>query len=209
LRDRTANVPFSVFLGDVKADRVAAVTVDGDTFTFERRNGGTFETVAPQGYIAANASFVPGLIDHGVRFDVRRAAAFDARGYGAAALILVGGLLIGVVFFRQHFSGRVPTFERLGENDAESVAVTFRDVAGVDEAKDEVREIVDFLKQPARFASIGGRIPRGILLVGPPGTGKTLLARSMAGEAGVPFISASGSDFVEMYAGVGASRVRK
>jgi cell division protease FtsH len=87
--------------------------------------------------------------------------------------------------------------------------VTFKDVAGVDEAKDEVREIVDFLKEPQRFESIGGRIPRGILLVGPPGTGKTLLARSMAGEAGVPFISTSGSDFVEMYAGVGASRVRK
>jgi cell division protease FtsH len=87
--------------------------------------------------------------------------------------------------------------------------VTFNDVAGVDEAKDEVREIVDFLKEPARFASIGGRIPRGILLVGPPGTGKTLLARSMAGEAGVPFISASGSEFVEMYAGVGAARIRK
>ena len=79
----------------------------------------------------------------------------------------------------------------------------------MDEAKDEVAEIVDFLKEPSRFASIGGRIPRGILLVGPPGTGKTLLARSMAGEAGVPFISASGSDFVEMYAGVGASRVRR
>ncbi len=87
--------------------------------------------------------------------------------------------------------------------------MTFNDVAGVDEAKDEVREIVDFLKEPARFASIGGRIPRGILLVGPPGTGKTLLARSMAGEAGVPFISASGSEFVEMYAGVGASRIRR
>ena len=87
--------------------------------------------------------------------------------------------------------------------------MTFNDVAGVDEAKDEVREIVDFLKEPARFASIGGRIPRGILLVGPPGTGKTLLARSMAGEAGVPFISASGSEFVEMYAGVGAARIRR
>jgi cell division protease FtsH len=87
--------------------------------------------------------------------------------------------------------------------------VTFNDVAGVDEAKDEVREIVDFLKDPGRFASIGGRIPRGVLLVGPPGTGKTLLARSMAGEAAVPFISVSGSDFVEMYAGVGAARVRR
>jgi cell division protease FtsH len=87
--------------------------------------------------------------------------------------------------------------------------VTFRDVAGVDEAKDEVREIVEFLRQPGRFSSLGGRIPKGVLLVGPPGTGKTLLARSIAGEAGVPFIFASGSDFVEMYAGVGAARVRR
>jgi cell division protease FtsH len=87
--------------------------------------------------------------------------------------------------------------------------VTFQDVAGVDEAKDEVKEIVDFLREPERFSAIGGRIPKGVLLVGPPGTGKTLLARSIAGEAGVPFLFASGSDFVEMYAGVGASRVRR
>ena len=103
----------------------------------------------------------------------------------------------------------MPTLEKARTIDPQDVTVTFNDVAGVDEAKDEVREIVDFLKEPGRFASIGGRIPRGILLVGPPGTGKTLLARSMAGEAGVPFISVSGSDFVEMYAGVGAARVRK
>jgi cell division protease FtsH len=87
--------------------------------------------------------------------------------------------------------------------------VTFEDVAGVDEAKEEVREIVDFLREPERFAAIGGRIPKGVLLVGPPGTGKTLLARSIAGEAKVPFLFSSGSDFVEMYAGVGASRIRK
>ncbi len=106
-------------------------------------------------------------------------------------------------------TGRVPTLERTRTIDTEKVPVTFADVAGVDEAKDEVREIVEFLRDPARFATIGGRIPRGILLVGPPGTGKTLLARSMAGEAAVPFISVSGSDFVEMYAGVGAARVRR
>jgi cell division protease FtsH len=103
----------------------------------------------------------------------------------------------------------VPTLEKSRTVDLDQVTVTFKDVAGVDEAKDEVQEIVEFLKEPAKFASIGGRIPRGILLVGPPGTGKTLLARSMAGEAGVPFISVSGSDFVEMYAGVGAARVRR
>ena len=87
--------------------------------------------------------------------------------------------------------------------------MTFADVAGVDEAKEEVKEIVDFLREPERFSAIGGRIPKGVLLVGPPGTGKTLLARSIAGEAKVPFLFASGSDFVEMYAGVGASRIRK
>ena len=87
--------------------------------------------------------------------------------------------------------------------------ITFADVAGVDEAKEEVKEIVDFLREPALFSAIGGRIPKGVLLVGPPGTGKTLLARSIAGEANVPFLFSSGSDFVEMYAGVGASRIRK
>ena len=87
--------------------------------------------------------------------------------------------------------------------------MTFADVAGVDEAKEEVKEIVDFLREPARFAAIGGRIPKCVLLVGPPGTGKTLLARSIAGEAKAPFLFTSGSDFVEMYAGVGAARIRK
>ena len=107
-------------------------------------------------------------------------------------------------------AGRIPTISgraRVAERGEH--VVTFQDVAGVDEAKDEVKEIVDFLREPTRFSAIGGRIPKGVLLVGPPGTGKTLLARSIAGEAGVPFLFASGSDFVEMYAGVGAARVRR
>ena len=86
--------------------------------------------------------------------------------------------------------------------------ITFQDVAGVDEAKEELQEVVEFLKYPEKFAALGARIPRGVLLVGPPGTGKTLLARAVAGEAGVPFFSISGSEFVEMFVGVGASRVR-
>ena len=89
-----------------------------------------------------------------------------------------------------------------------TVKITFNDVAGVDEAKEEVSEIIDFLKDPKKFTRLGGRIPKGVLLVGAPGTGKTLLARAIAGEAGVPFFSISGSDFVEMFVGVGASRVR-
>jgi cell division protease FtsH len=117
--------------------------------------------------------------------------------------------VLGLTLYRIT-SGRIPALEsKAREADPEATTVTFEDVAGVDEAKEEVKEIVDFLREPERFGAIGGRIPKGVLLVGPPGTGKTLLARSIAGEAKVPFLFASGSDFVEMYAGVGASRIRR
>jgi cell division protease FtsH len=203
-----SHAAFSEFVRDVQGDRVRSVTAEGDAVVFERRDGTRFETVVPQGYFGSNPSLVAGLIARGVQFDVNRAEPSEMGRYGAFALgVLVFGV-IGLLVFRLR-TGRVPTFGRVRTVDLNDVTVTFNDVAGVDEAKDEVGEIVDFLKSPGRFASIGGRIPRGILLVGPPGTGKTLLARSMAGEAGVPFISASGSDFVEMYAGVGAARVRK
>jgi cell division protease FtsH len=202
------SVPFSEFLQDVQAGRVSRVTVAAEGLVFERPDGARFQTVAPQGYVASNPTFVTSLTDRGIRLEVSPPPSSSASSYGA----LVAGLLLfgvaGLVLFRM-MTGRVPTFERARQVDPEKLTVTFKDVAGVDEAKDEVSEIVDFLKDPGRFGSIGGRIPRGILLIGPPGTGKTLLARSMAGEAGVPFISASGSDFVEMYAGVGAARVRR
>jgi cell division protease FtsH len=202
------SVPFSDFLRDVQANRVASVTADGDAVRFEHHDGTRFKATAPQGYIALNPTFVTSLIDRGVRFDVNRADQPGDSNYAAYALgVLLFGA-IGLTFYRI-VTGRVPSLEKARTIDPQDVTVTFNDVAGVDEAKDEVREIVDFLKEPGRFASVGGRIPRGILLVGPPGTGKTLLARSMAGEAGVPFISASGSEFVEMYAGVGAARIRK
>src|SRR5262249_19494849 len=142
------------------------------------------------------------------RIEVRRCESSNAGSEGAVALGLVFFGVAGLALYRV-VTGRVPTLEKARTVDPQQVTVTFADVAGVDEAKEEVREIVDFLREPAKFASIGGRIPRGVLLVGPPGTGKTVLARSMAGEARVPFSSASGSDFVEMYAGVGAARVRK
>ena len=117
--------------------------------------------------------------------------------------------LLGFTVYRTT-AGRIPSLSaRARVAERGDNVITFQDVAGVDEAKDEVKEIVDFLKEPGRFSTLGGRIPKGVLLVGPPGTGKTLLARSIAGEAGVPFLFASGSDFVEMYAGVGASRVRR
>ena len=207
-RTSPTTVPFSAFLADVAANRVASLHVEGEVFRFVRRDGTQLETVAPDGYIASTPAFVSGLVARGVRFDVEQASSSTGDSAPIAIMLLISGAFVLFVL-RHQISGRVPTFEKLQAIDPEGVTVTFSDVAGVDEAKDEVREIVDFLKQPGRFASIGGRIPRGILLVGPPGTGKTLLARSMAGEAGVPFISASGSDFVEMYAGVGAARVRK
>ena len=123
-------------------------------------------------------------------------------------------LLIGVWFFimqqTQGGGGRVMSFgkSRARMSGADKIKVTFRDVAGADEAKQELEEVVEFLKHPKKFNELGARIPKGVLLFGPPGTGKTLLARAVAGEAGVPFFSISGSDFVEMFVGVGASRVR-
>ena len=168
------------------------------------------QTGAPIGYAAAHPTFVPDLIARGIRVEVKAGS--------AGAMFSASALVVTLAFFGAaglcalppqpgpHAlggTGRAPGAVKDG------MAVTFADVAGVDEAKDELREIVEFLREPARFGAIGGRIPKGVLLVGPPGTGKTLLARSIAGEAGVPFLFASGSDFVEMFAGVGASRVRK
>ena len=202
------SVPFSDLLRDVQANQVKAVVAEGDAIEFERQDGTRLRTVAPQGYIALNPTFVAGLIERGVRFDVKGNESSRSSNYPVIVLGVILSCAVGLTLYRL-LTGRVPSLEKARTIDPQDVTVTFNDVAGVDEAKDEVREIVEFLKEPARFAVIGGRIPRGILLVGPPGTGKTLLARSMAGEAGVPFISASGSEFVEMYAGVGAARIRK
>jgi cell division protease FtsH len=152
---------------------------------------------------------VTDLARQGVRIDVRPAA--SGAMFSASALIatLVFFGLVGFALYRLN-PGRLPSVEQDARRAVkEDAKVTFADVAGVDEAKEEVAEIVEFLSDPGRFGRIGGRIPKGVLLVGPPGTGKTLLARSIAGEAGVPFLFASGSDFVEMFAGVGASRVRR
>jgi cell division protease FtsH len=201
-------VAFSRFLEDVDAGLVRKVTAEGDQIVYERTDGTPVATLAPVNYLGSNPTLVTDLSRRGVEFAVTLQTPSRAGSYGALAFGLLFFGFAGLALFRV-ITGRVPTLEKARTIDPQQVTVTFKDVAGVDEAKDEVSEIVDFLKEPSRFASIGGRIPRGILLVGPPGTGKTLLARSMAGEAGVPFISASGSDFVEMYAGVGASRVRK
>jgi cell division protease FtsH len=202
-------VPFSDLLKHLDRGEVAELNVNGDTLDFKLSSGGTFRTVAPLNYVTLNPAFVTDLAKRNVRIDVRSAPEQNAYSYGA--LILGVGFLgvLGLTLYRVT-TGRIPALEsKTREADKEATTVTFEDVAGVDEAKEEVKEIVDFLREPERFSAIGGRIPKGVLLVGPPGTGKTLLARSIAGEAKVPFLFASGSDFVEMYAGVGASRIRK
>jgi len=202
-------VPFSDLLHQLDQGTVSAVVVNGDDLEFTLRTGGQFRTVAPANYVTANAAFVPDLAKRNVRIEVRSLPEPGAYSYGA---LLLGLGFVGVLAFMMYrvTSGRIPALEsKARAADAETTTVTFADVAGVDEAKEEVKEIVDFLREPGRFSAIGGRIPKGVLLVGPPGTGKTLLARSIAGEAKVPFLFASGSDFVEMYAGVGASRIRK
>jgi cell division protease FtsH len=202
-------VAFSDLLRDLDRGAVAEIAVSGDTLDVKLTDGRVVRTVAPANYVTANPTFVPDLAKKRVRLDIRSAPEQTAYSYGALALGLGFVGLLGFTLYRVT-TGRIPTLEsKAREADPEASTVTFADVAGVDEAKEEVKEIVDFLREPGRFAAIGGRIPKGVLLIGPPGTGKTLLARSIAGEAKVPFLFASGSDFVEMYAGVGASRIRK
>jgi cell division protease FtsH len=204
------DVPFSDFLLDVENDRVGALVVKPNALEVTRRSGDRALVTVPSGYIGDNPALLSGLAKKGVRIDV------SGRPGSSTALeflwLILTAAFVGAFGFAIY---RVSTGRALVPNagghraDTSSVCVTFEDVAGVDEAKEEVREVVDFLRNPGRFGAVGGRIPKGILLVGPPGMGKTLLARSIAGEAKVPFLYASGSDFVEMYAGIGASRIRR
>ena len=207
-------VGYSDFLQQVKSGQIKAATI-------QEAPGGT-EIVAitqDDSRIRTTATYldrglIGDLINSNVKFDVRQR---EEQGLLMSLLISWGPmlLLIGVwvYFMRQMQGGGKGGAFSFGKSkarllDENSNTVTFADVAGCDEAKEEVKEVVDFLKDPSKFQKLGGRIPRGLLLVGPPGTGKTLLAKSIAGEAKVPFFSISGSDFVEMFVGVGASRVR-
>jgi cell division protease FtsH len=208
-RPAPAPIAFSEFLQHVSSGRVAQVVFEPRSLAITLKDGTTSTTVAPPEFLSANAGFVTDLVRQNIRVEVSPLPDPDAISYGA---LLTGLGLFGLIAFTLYrgTAGRIPSMSgRAKVAERGETVVTFQDVAGVDEAKDEVKEIVDFLREPDRFSSLGGRIPKGILLVGPPGTGKTLLARSIAGEAGVPFLFASGSDFVEMYAGVGASRVRR
>ncbi|RUT34664.1 ATP-dependent metallopeptidase FtsH/Yme1/Tma family protein [Arsenicitalea aurantiaca] len=204
-----ADKSYSQFVSDVDAGRVTSVTITENVVTGTLNDGTRFETVLPQG-----ADIVNRLEERGISITAR---APESSPFWSILLSswLPFLVIIGVWFFfiRQMQGGGRGGAMGFGKSRAKLLTethgkVTFEDVAGVDEAKQDLEEIVEFLRDPGKFQRLGGRIPRGVLLVGPPGTGKTLLARSVAGEANVPFFTISGSDFVEMFVGVGASRVR-
>jgi cell division protease FtsH len=201
-------VSYSDFVRSVESDEVNAVTLDGEQIRFLGNDGQTYSVIKP-----SDAQITQLLIDNNVSL---RAEQQQQSGFQTFILSLLPFLLlIGVwVYFmnRMQGGGRGGAMG-FGKSKAKMLTekqgrVTFDDVAGIDEAKEELEEIVEFLRNPQKFSRLGGKIPKGALLVGPPGTGKTLLARAIAGEAGVPFFTISGSDFVEMFVGVGASRVR-
>src|SRR5687768_12979133 len=199
---------FSEFLKAVEQGHVESVIIRGNLVTYNLKDSAQTQRT----YIVDYPVLVKMLRDRGVRIAVKPP---DSNPWYAIFLQWVPMLLfIGVwIFFMRQMQGGGAKALSFGKARARLISekqnkVTFQDVAGVDEAKEELREIIDFLKDPQKFQKLGGKIPKGVLLVGPPGTGKTLLARAIAGEASVPFFSISGSDFVEMFVGVGASRVR-
>jgi len=204
-----SEITFSQLLAEVDAGNVVDVEISGDNISGHYSDGRSFKTFAPSD---------PNLIDRLYNRGVSISAKPEKEGGSIFLNILISWfpmlLLIAVwIFFMRQMQGGGGKAMGFGKSKAKllnekSGKVTFEDVAGVDEAKDDLQEIVEFLKDPSKFQRLGGRIPKGALLVGPPGTGKTLLARAIAGEANVPFFTISGSDFVEMFVGVGASRVR-
>ena len=208
-RGPQTNLAFSDFLAEVQAGRVADVVIQGNSISGHFVDGRLFGTYAPND---------PNLVDRLTGAGVRIAAVPQDDNMPSLVGVLVSWfpmlLLIGVwIFFMRQMQAGGGKAMGFGKSRARLLTekhgrVTFADVAGIDEAKEELQEIVEFLKNPQKFQAVGGRIPKGCLLVGPPGTGKTLLARAIAGEANVPFFTISGSDFVEMFVGVGASRVR-
>src|ERR1700688_3181786 len=205
---REQEVMFSDFLNQVDKSQVALATIQGNQIKVDTTGGEHFKTYAPE-----DPDLVKQLREKGVKIAAKPAEGDPWCMVALAQWFPVLVLAALWIFFMRQMQiggGKAMSFGKsraklLTENTHK---VTFADVAGIDEAKDELEEIIQFLRDPKRFTRLGGRIPKGVLLVGSPGTGKTLLARAIAGEAGVPFFSISGSDFVEMFVGVGASRVR-
>jgi len=213
MQSATEEVGYSDFIQEVQRDQVKRVVVDGLTISGERYDGSDFETIRP---MVEDPKLIDDLLEHKVEVEGRKP---EQQSVWTQLLVASFPILIIIavfMFFMRQMQGGgggrggPMSFGKskarlLGEDQ---ITTTFADVAGVDEAKEDVQELVEFLRDPSRFQKLGGRIPRGVLMVGQPGTGKTLLAKAIAGEAKVPFFSISGSDFVEMFVGVGASRVR-
>src|SRR6185503_8888702 len=202
---------FSEFMEKVGKQEVEQVLIARDELTGTLKNDDAkngFRVVAPLQY--------DGLANELIKNGVKVSAKPISESPWGSFLLTYAPILLAIAFMlfimRQMQSGgnKALSFGKSKAKLSSSAQkkVTFKDVAGVDEAKDELQEIIDFLREPQKFQKLGGRIPKGVLLMGPPGTGKTLMARAVAGEANVPFFSISGSDFVEMFVGVGASRVR-
>jgi len=208
-RGSTNEMSYSQLLSEVEQGHVRSVTISGPQVTGNLNDGRTFQT-----YLPDDPNFVTKLEDAGVSISAKPTSEDVPSLLGVFVSWFPMLLLIAVwIFFMRQMQGAGGKAMGFGKSKAKLLTeahgrVTFEDVAGVDEAKEDLEEIVEFLRDPQKFQRLGGRIPRGVLLVGPPGTGKTLLARSVAGEANVPFFTISGSDFVEMFVGVGASRVR-
>ena len=207
-KNTISEIGYSDFIAQVNADRVHDVTISGGEITGHYKDNRTFTT-----YVTSLSTLIPRLEEHKVNIAVK------PEGEGNFWISLMINVLPVIIFFAiwvflsRRAGPNGSGMMGLGKSKAKllteaSGTKTFEDVAGVDQAKEDLQEIVEFLRDPHRFERLGGKIPKGVLLVGPPGTGKTLLARAVAGEAGVPFFSISGSDFVEMFVGVGASRVR-
>ena len=207
------DIDYSAFLSEVRNDRVSEVTIADLIIYGERNDGSDFRTVRPN---VQDPKLMDDLVNHNVRIvgkEREEPSLFSQLLVAAFPILLI--LAIFVFFMRQMQGGGGGRGGPMsfGKSKAklltgDQINTTFADVAGVDEAKEDVSELVEFLSDPGKFQRLGGRIPKGVLMVGPPGTGKTLLAKAIAGEAKVPFFSISGSDFVEMFVGVGASRVR-
>ena len=209
INNKSSDVIFSEFMDQVESGKISEVTIQGDRVSGKYIDGSSFQTMTP----SKDQDLVRVLREKGVRIVVvppEQTSWYMNILISWFPMILLLGIWIFFMRQMQSGGGKALSFgkskARLMNEDKNKI--TFKDVAGVDEAKEELHEIIEFLKEPQKFNKLGGKIPKGVLLVGPPGTGKTLLAKAIAGEANVPFFSISGSDFVEMFVGVGASRVR-
>src|SRR5579884_256109 len=204
-----AQLSFTQLMNDIEQGKVKTVTITGnDVHGAYAGDGSEFHSVIPQNY----QPLIDAMRNKGVDIKYQKETASNWVSILINAIPFVLLLAFWIFMMRQMQSGgnKALSFgkSRARLHSSQQKKVTFKDVAGVEEAKEELQEIIEFLREPQKFQKLGGRIPKGVLLIGPPGTGKTLLARAIAGEANVPFFSISGSDFVEMFVGVGASRVR-